>query len=118
LALLLLGVAFMVAEAFAPSFGILGIGGAVAFAIGAIMMFEVEAPGFTLSLPLVGLMTAISIGFLVIALTLLIRSRRRRVVTGGEGLIGSIGRVADWSNGSGQIHVRGERWLARSDQPL
>jgi membrane-bound serine protease (ClpP class) len=47
LALLLLGVGFMIVEAFTPSFGILGIGGVIAFAVGAVFMFDFdEVPGF------------------------------------------------------------------------
>ena len=42
LALLLLGIALMVAEAFLPSFGIAGIGGVVAFALGALFLFDPE----------------------------------------------------------------------------
>src|SRR5699024_8425985 len=62
LALLLLGVALMTAEAFAPSFGVLGVGGAVAFALGAAMLFDdLDAPGFELSWWTIGSMTVLSL---------------------------------------------------------
>ena len=54
LALLLLGIGMMVAEAFIGAFGALGIGGLVAFVIGSIMLMEEEAPGFTVAWELVG----------------------------------------------------------------
>src|SRR5690606_5765811 len=57
LGLVILGIAFMVAEAFVPSFGALGIGGVIAFAIGSVIMFDIEAPGFGVSLPLIGVVT-------------------------------------------------------------
>ena len=46
LALVLLGIAFFVAEAFVPSYGALGIGGVVAFAFGALMLIDTDVPGF------------------------------------------------------------------------
>jgi membrane-bound serine protease (ClpP class) len=117
-ALMLLGVAFMVAEAFAPSFGILGLGGSVAFAVGAIMAFDTDVPGYQLSIPLVIGLTATTAGLVVIALTLLLRTRWRRVETGAEALIGAEGRVLEWSGDRGQIMVYGERWQAHSTTPL
>jgi hypothetical protein len=45
-ALMLLGVALIVAEAFAPSFGVLGIGGAVALTLGATLLIDTDVPGF------------------------------------------------------------------------
>ena len=53
LALIMLGLALMVAEAFAPSFGILGLGGGAAFILGATLLFDTDAPGFTLSWPVI-----------------------------------------------------------------
>jgi len=42
LALMILGVIFMVAEFFAPSFGALGIGGIIAFVVGSVILFDTE----------------------------------------------------------------------------
>jgi membrane-bound serine protease (ClpP class) len=115
--LILLGIALMVAEAFAPSFGILGIGGAVAFALGSLFIFD-EAPGFEVSLPLVVTATAISAGLLAIVLAAVLRAQRRGAVTGGQAIVGARGRVLEWSGGAGEVHVHGERWRARSPVPL
>ena len=54
LALLLLGIGLMVAEAFVGAFGVLGIGGLVAFVIGSIMLMQEDVPGFTVAWELVG----------------------------------------------------------------
>ena len=54
LALILLGLMFMVAEAFMPSFGILGIGGVVAFIAGSVMLWEETGPGFTVPIGIIG----------------------------------------------------------------
>ena len=53
LALVILGMAFFVAEAFVPSYGSLGLGGVVAFALGAVMLFDDDMPGFGVSRPLI-----------------------------------------------------------------
>ena len=53
LGLILLGIAFIVAEAFLPSFGALGIGGTAALVIGAVMLIEPEAQGYGVSLPFI-----------------------------------------------------------------
>ncbi len=54
LALILLGIGFFVAEAFVPSYGVLGLGGIAAFAFGALLLVDSELPGFGIPLSLVG----------------------------------------------------------------
>ena len=53
LALVALGIMFMLAEAFVPSFGALGIGGMIAFVIGSVILFDEESAGYAISLPLI-----------------------------------------------------------------
>src|SRR5207245_8204907 len=69
-ALVLLGIGLMVAEAHIGSFGIIGVGGIVAFVIGAIMMFPSGAPGFTLSLSVVGAATVATAALFLVVLTI------------------------------------------------
>lgn len=116
--LVFLGIALMVAEAFIGSFGVIGAGGIAAFAIGSIIMFPSNAPGFGLSLSVVIATTIVSGAFLMLALTVLLRSRRRAVITGGEALIGAEGEVVGWSVEEGRVRVRGEVWRARAAGPL
>ena len=111
--LVLLGIALMTAEAFAPSFGVLGIGGAAAFALGSILMFE-EAPGFELSLPLVATATGASLGLLALVLAVAVRAQRRRVTSGDPAMVGATGEVVSWTGEPGVVRVQGERWQARS----
>src|SRR5262249_14593345 len=54
LGLILLGIALIVAEAFAPSFGALGIGGVTAFVVGSIILMDTEVPGFEIARSLIG----------------------------------------------------------------
>jgi membrane-bound serine protease (ClpP class) len=117
-ALVLLGLALMAAEAFIGSFGVIGAGGIVAFAIGSVIMFRPDATGSGLSLPLVAATTIVAAGFLILALSLLLRARRKRVITGREAMIGAEGDTVEWRGSEGRIRVKGEIWRARADRPM
>jgi membrane-bound serine protease (ClpP class) len=116
--LVLLGIGLMVAEAHIGSFGVIGIGGIVAFLIGAIMMFPSGTPGFELS-PVVitgaGILTA---GLLLLVLSMLLRSRKFAIVTGMEALLGAEGEAVSWQGQEGRVRIRGEIWRARAAVPL
>jgi membrane-bound serine protease (ClpP class) len=114
LVLLILGVALMSAEAFIPSFGVLGIGGIVAFMIGAAILIDTDAPGFRLSWSVIIATAAVSGGFLIFIIGYVWRTHRRPVSTGQAALIGREARVLQWSGDSGYVDVFGERWKARS----
>ena len=115
---ILLGLALMTAEAFAPSFGVLGIGGTAAFVIGSIMLLETDAPGFGISWTLIGSIAAVSAGFFILMMMMLVRSRSRPVVSGPEEMIGSTGQVIDWEGHAGTVRVHGEVWNARAARAL
>ncbi|MCS6913344.1 MAG: nodulation protein NfeD [Myxococcales bacterium] len=117
-ALLLLGLALMVAEAFVPAFGMLGLGGMGSFAMGALLLFDMKVPGLQIALPLVIGATLVTGGLLVLTLGVALRARRRAVVTGLEGLLQARGEVLSWKGDSGTVLVVGERWSARSHEPL
>ncbi|MDH3579509.1 MAG: nodulation protein NfeD [Hyphomicrobiales bacterium] len=117
-ALILLGLALMVAEAFAPSFGILGIGGVIAFVFGSIMLLETDVPGFGISWMLIGSIAAVSAGLFILAVTMLVRARSRPVVSGPEEMVGSTGQVIDWEGHAGTVRVHGEVWKARAAKAL
>jgi len=115
--LLLLGVAMMAGEAFAPS-GALAVGGVVAFAVGSLFLFSGDAPGFELSWAVVASAAAVSLALFAIALAAVWRSHRRTVATGDAALVGSAGEVVRWGEQGGEIQVKGERWRATSAAPL
>lgn len=118
LALLLLGIALMVLEASAPTFGALGLGGIVAFIVGALFLFE-PADGdtyLTVAWPVIAGAVAASAAFFAGVLGFALRARRRPVRTGAEEMIGSTGEVESWADGTGHIRVHGEVWAAQSKQ--
>lgn len=116
--LLILGLLLMVAEAFAPSFGILGIGGAIAFVIGAAILFDTDVPGVEISWAVIGGIAAASLILALIIARLAMRSTRSKVVSGREELIGASAKVLDWQGQKGHVFVHGERWNATAEQPM
>ena len=116
--LVLLGVALMVAEAFSPSFGVLGLGGAVAFVFGATLLFDETSPGYRLSMALVAGVALAGLALTLLIVRMALRSRRLRVVTGGQALLGDIAEVLEWQQGKGRVFAAGERWLARGPAAL
>jgi membrane-bound serine protease (ClpP class) len=117
-ALLLLGIALMVAEAFVGAFGVLAIGGLVAFVLGSIMLMQDDVPGFTVAWELIGSVALVLGGTFVALSTFVLRARRRPVVAGREQLPGSLGPVLTWERGEGRVRVHGEVWRARSPAAL
>ncbi len=118
LALLLLGLALIVAEAFVPSFGVLGIGGIAAFVIGSIMLLDTDVPGFEVSPQLIGSVAAVTSALALLFITMAVRAWRRPAVSGSEGMIGISGIVLDWQEGTGHVQTHGEVWAATSAEPL
>jgi membrane-bound serine protease (ClpP class) len=118
LALLALGIMFMLAEVFVPSFGALGIGGVIAFVIGSIILFDKEGTGYAVSLPLILSLSVISAGFFLFVVGAAVKARQRPVVSGQEELLHSTGEVIDGFAGRGRIRVHGEIWRAESAVPL
>ena len=120
LALIVLGIAFMAAEAFLPAFGALGVGGLVAFVLGSIMLIDDDTtmPAFDIPYALIGGVAAASAGFLIFVLGALAKSRRRPVVTGREQMIGAFGEALEDFVTEGWARVRGEQWRVRSAAPV
>jgi membrane-bound serine protease (ClpP class) len=118
LGLILLGIALMTAEAFAPSFGILGVGGIVAFIVGSIMLMDTELPGYQIAMPMILAFAAFSAALLIIALGLILKARRQAVVTGPDHLLGARAEVEVMRGDRAFVRLDGELWQALSDQPL
>ena len=116
--LVLLGLALLAVEATTPSFGVLGVGGAVALALGLTMLVDTTAPGFQVAKPIVGALVASTVAFSALLVPVVLRAQRRRVVTGREELVGLRGEVLDWSGSRGHVFVHGERWRAVSGMEL
>jgi membrane-bound serine protease (ClpP class) len=119
LALMLLGIAFMIAEVFLPSFGAIGVGGIVAFALGSLLLIEdTELPGFEIPYALIAGVTAASAGFLILIVGMLVKSRRRAVVSGREEMLGATAEALGDFDVEGWARVHGEQWKVRTSRPV
>lgn len=118
LALIALGIALMVAEMLLPSFGVIGVGGIVAFVVGSILLMDTDAPGFGISWHVVGGVSLGAASLLMLLIAMFARSRQRPVVTGREQMVGSPATVIDWPGGAGRVRVHGEVWQARGPDQL
>jgi membrane-bound serine protease (ClpP class) len=118
LALMLLGIGFMAAEAFFPAYGSLGIGGLVAFVLGSIMLIEPGLPGLQVPYGLIAGVAAASGAFLILVLGMVARGRRRPVVSGREQMLGATGEALEDFEGEGWARVLGERWRVRAAGPV
>jgi membrane-bound serine protease (ClpP class) len=119
LGLIVLGLVFMIAEVFMPSFGALGIGGVIAFIIGSVMLIDTDIPGYGVPWFLVVPIAIASALFIFFVAGMALKARQRPVVSGREELIGSPGEVLeDFDGKDGWALVHGENWRIRSGQPL
>ena len=118
LLLILLGITFMVAEVFISGFGILGIGGVVAFAFGSLLLFDADTLGSGVSIPLIIAFTVASLTFFIIVMKLFISSRSSKVVSGIEEMVGVTAEVIEYDDKDYIVFCHGERWSATSESKL
>lgn len=115
LLLILLGVALLVGEAFVPSFGVLGIGGAIALGLGSLLLFDTESSDLTVDRSVV-FTAVITLASLMLLLSyLVVKSQGQKPTLGVEGLVGEIGEVRTALDPNGKIFVHGEYWNAEGD---
>ncbi|MDX1267232.1 MAG: nodulation protein NfeD, partial [Oceanisphaera sp.] len=118
LALLGLGLALMVAEGLAPSFGILGGGGLVAFVIGSVLLFDTPDQAFRVAWPFIAAFALFSLSLFVVVIRLIVKQRRSAPVSGAVAMIGEQGIALTVIDPTGTVMVQGERWQAHSRQPI
>ncbi len=118
LGLVLLGIAFMISEAFVPSFGALGLGGIIAFIIGSLLLLDTEAMGYGIHWQLIVALALTSALFFFTVFSLAIRARLRPVVTGREELLGAVGEAWEDFEREGRVWIHSELWNARTRKPL
>lgn len=112
LGLMLVGIALLAIEAFNPTV-VIGLGGVVAFVLGAIMLVRVESPTYRLSWSVIAIVAAIFTGFILVVLGAVRRARRGSPRVGAQAMRGLIAEVLDWNENEGHVFTHGERWQAR-----
>jgi len=117
-ALLLLAFSLFALEVKLSSHGILGAGGAVAMVLGAVMLINSPQPEMRVHWnTAIGLALPFS-AITVFLLSLAVRARRNKVVTGSEGMIGATGAAVTELAPEGKVFVHGEYWDAVAVRPV
>ena len=113
-----LGLCLLVAEAFLPSFGLLGISGVVSLGLGSLLLFDVEGSDLSVD-PSIILAAVGTLSACVLVVTILVvKSQRRKATLGFEGLIGEFGEVRERLDLKGKVFVHGEVWTAEGSERL
>ena len=117
-ALLILALALFVLEAKIVSHGILGAGGALSMILGALLLIDSPLPEMRVRLSTaVGLALPFAL-ITTFLLTLVIRARMSKVITGAAGMLGEIGVAHTALTPAGKVFVHGEYWDAVSSAPV
>lgn len=121
LLLILVGIGLLIAEAFTPSFGVMGLGGVVALMLGSLILFEeqsIPTPALHLSwMVILPVTLTLAVMFGLIA-RLVVRAQLTTPLTGDIGLIGLMGTAQTDLDGRGKVFVHGEYWDAESSEKI
>ena len=85
---------------------------------GSATVLDTEIPGYGIPWYLIGSIAAVAAGLMLVTMTMLVRSRRRAVVSGVEQMLDSTGSVIDWADGQGHVRVQGAVWQAKAAQTI
>lgn len=118
LGLICLGILFMVAEIFMPSFGALGMGGVIAFIAGSILLMDTTLPAYQIAWPLIMAMALANALFFFIIVGMAVKARNRRIVSGQEYLLDKVGETLEDITETGQARIQGEIWTVHTAAPL
>ena len=120
LLLLLLGVGMLISEAFVRSYGVLGIGGLIAFVIGSLFLIDSSQTDLEVNRGMIAGAAVAMSAFILGLGWIVLRERHRRPTTGREGMVGEIGEVREAiaPGAPGRVFVHGEHWRAASSEAL
>ncbi|MCF6266618.1 MAG: nodulation protein NfeD [Desulfuromusa sp.] len=116
--LILLAIVLFILEVKVVSYGMLAVGGIISMAFGSLMLIDSSEPYLQISRAVIAATVTVSAGFITFATWMVIRTQRRPITSGQEGMIGKTGEAIEPINGKGRVFVHGEDWQACSDQPI
>jgi membrane-bound serine protease (ClpP class) len=119
--LILIGLAFALFafDVFAPSHGVLTVGGITAFLIGSLMLFDRDDPLFRLSLAYIIPATIMTALFFAFVVGKGIRAQYLPIKAGKETMLGkTVAAFTPIDAAGGKVFVEGEYWNAVSDTPV
>ncbi|HKL77211.1 MAG TPA: NfeD family protein, partial [Gammaproteobacteria bacterium] len=115
LALMGLGVLFFVGEALVPSFGVLGVGGLIAFVLGSILLIDTDVPALEIAWPVIATAGLVTAAFILAVATMAAKSHHRQSVSGTGHLVGHTAVAVGALDPEGRVRFEGELWRARAD---
>ncbi len=114
IALLVLGVALIIAEAHVAG-GVLGVVGVIAITLAGLLLYDTNSEALEVSVPVIVIVGLLTGGFLVFATTKVVEARRRPVRTGWEEMVGAEAEVRQALDPVGQVFVEGALWRAEAE---
>jgi membrane-bound serine protease (ClpP class) len=119
LVLIALALMLFIFDVYAPTHGVLTVGGIISFLIGSLMLFNRADPLFRLSLNYIIPATLITAAFFIFVIGKGLRAQRLPVRAGAETLLGkTVTALTSIDSRGGRIFVEGEYWNAVSDTPI
>jgi membrane-bound serine protease (ClpP class) len=119
LLLLIAGILMLALEVITPTFGGLALAGAIALAIGSLILVSPESPYGNIPLSVIVTMVLTSVVFFIVIGQLGLKAQKKKKMLGTEELIGEVGQaLTDFTNGKGKVFVHGEIWNAVSEEEI
>jgi membrane-bound serine protease (ClpP class) len=115
---ILLALVLFILEVKVVSYGMLTVGGIISMALGSLMLTEGANPYFRISRALIVATVAVTSGLFLLVLFFVVRTHRKRFVSGAEGMAGERGEAVTDIDGEGRVFVHGEYWQALSKEPI
>lgn len=116
--LLLLALVLFITEVYVTSFGLLTAGGAISFALGALLLFDTPDSNIRVGYGVVIASTAAIALFFGYIVFYLIKAQNLKPLVGMEGIVGEIGEAVSNIGETGKVYIQGEYWDAISDSPI
>ena len=119
LLLILAGILLLALELVTPTFGGLAIAGAIALAIGSLVLISPDSPYGDIPMSIIATMVLTTVFFFLVAGRLGLKAQKRKKMTGYEELIGEEGTaLTDFERGKGKVFIKGEIWNAVSEDEI
>jgi Membrane-bound serine protease (ClpP class) len=119
LLLILAGILLLALELVTPTFGGLAIAGAIALAIGSLVLISPDSPYGDIPIYVIATMVLTTVFFFLVAGRLGLKAQKRKKMTGYEELIGEEGTaLTDFEKGKGKVFIKGEIWNAVSEDEI
>ena len=118
LALIMVGIAFIVAEVYFPAYGSLGVGGVIAFVAGTLMLIDTQGGVLRIPGALIASVAATTAAFIFFIVRLALQARRAPIVSGVQSLVGASGEMLEDAGDTGWASIGGETWKVNTVHPL